>query len=152
MSQQVLPQYAPMVNVNGTEMIPAAAIGGQTRDGKDEIITGAGNMVFDPSIGDNGMWVPVSEANPLETRVKELEERLGAAVENPAQWTLMDRIKRLESLFESGDAKVTLTGQIVQLSTDTKPTLGSTDRAYLVEQDTEALYYWDGADWVEVED
>lgn len=63
--------------------------------------------------GPNGQLI--TQANPMEARVRELEDRLGAAVENPAQWTLMDRIKRIETLLESGDAKVQLSGQLPPL-------------------------------------
>src|SRR5690606_6624088 len=43
---------------------------------KDEIIFGAGAMVWDPTAGDSGMWVPASAANPLEVRVRQLEAQI----------------------------------------------------------------------------
>lgn len=125
MSQQVLPQYAPMVKAfdeNNQEVyIPAAIASGQTRDGKDELIVGAGNMVFDPTIGDNGMWVPVSEANPLETRVRHLETLIGAIAESPAANTVQARLKtladRLGEAVEEPDEN-TLLARIAQLETE----------------------------------
>lgn len=125
MSQQVLPQYAPMVKAfdeNNQEVyIPAAIASGQTRDGKDELIVGAGNMVFDPTIGDNGMWVPVSEANPLETRVRHLETLIGAIAESPAANTVQARLKtladRLGEAVEEPD-EYTLLARIAQLETE----------------------------------
>lgn len=117
MSQQVLTQYAPLVKVSGIEMVPVSAIGGQTREGKDEIITGAGNMVWDP---DAGMWVPVSEANPLEARVRHLESLIGkldASKEtdpDAASATLLALLRGLlatvAGTVDNGAAKVTLTG------------------------------------------
>lgn len=50
--------------------------------------------------------------NPFEVRVRKLEEILGLAEENPEQYTLAARLKRIEDMLESGSAKVTLTGQL----------------------------------------
>jgi len=61
MAQQVFSQFWPLGQSSPTESIPGAAIL-QTRDGKDEPITLAGNMVFDST---SGLWVPVSQANRL---------------------------------------------------------------------------------------
>lgn len=64
MAQQVFNQWAPVAkaqNEQGQEVyLPFAGIHAQTRDGKDEIIVGAGNMVWTGS-----MWVPVSNQNRL---------------------------------------------------------------------------------------
>lgn len=53
----------------------------------------------------------VSDQNPLEVRVRRLEELIGELQETPTPWTLADRIKRLETLLSSGDAKMQLTGR-----------------------------------------
>lgn len=53
--------------------------------------------------------------NPFEVRVRKLEEILGLAEENPEQYTLAARLKRIEDMLESGSAKVTLTGQTVTI-------------------------------------
>lgn len=55
----------------------------------------------------------VSDQSPLEVRVRRLEELIGELQETPTPWTLADRIKRLETLLSSGDAKMQLTGQTV---------------------------------------
>lgn len=64
MAQQVFNQWAPVAkaqNEQGQEVyLPFAGIHAQTRDGNDEIIVGAGNMVWTGS-----MWVPVSDQNRL---------------------------------------------------------------------------------------
>ena len=64
MAQQVFNQWAPVAkahNEQGQEVyLPFAGIHAQTRDGKDEVIVGAGNMVWTGS-----MWVPVSAQNRL---------------------------------------------------------------------------------------
>lgn len=57
-------KFWPIANANASEVVPGAAIL-QTRNGLDEPITLAGNMVFDSV---SGLWVPVSEANPLPTK------------------------------------------------------------------------------------
>src|SRR5690606_29752964 len=62
MSQVVHDKYAQMVKVDSVDLIPAAIVAAQTRDGKDELIVGAGAMVFDSG---SGMWLPVSAANRL---------------------------------------------------------------------------------------
>lgn len=64
MAQQVFNQWVPVAkaqNEQGQEVyLPFAGIHAQTRDGRDEIIVGAGNMVWTGS-----MWVPVSAQNRL---------------------------------------------------------------------------------------
>lgn len=50
--------------------------------------------------------------NPFEVRVRKLEEILGLAEENPEQYTLAARLKRIEDMLESGSAKVTLAGHL----------------------------------------
>lgn len=62
MSQVVHDKYAQMVKVDDVDLIPAAIVAAQTRDGKDELIVGAGAMVLDSG---SGMWLPVSAANRL---------------------------------------------------------------------------------------
>lgn len=59
MAQQDFPYYWPLGFATAGEKIPGAAIL-QRRDGKDEPITLAGNMVWTGS-----MWVPVSDQNRL---------------------------------------------------------------------------------------
>lgn len=64
MAQQVFNQWVPVAkaqNEQGQEVyLPFAGIHAQTRDGKDEVFVGAGNMVWTGS-----MWVPVSAQNRL---------------------------------------------------------------------------------------
>lgn len=64
MAQQVFNQWLPVAkaqNEQGQEVyLPFAGIHMQTRDGNDEVIVGAGNMVWTGS-----MWVPVSAQNRL---------------------------------------------------------------------------------------
>lgn len=99
MAQQVFSQWHPIAKAldeeNNEVYIPFAGIHAQTRDGKDEVIFGAGAMVWDPDAGENGMWVPVDAANPLEVRVRELETEL----------------QQLRQLLQSGDVKVALSGR-----------------------------------------
>lgn len=75
MAQQIFNQWVPVAkaqNEQGQEVyLPFAGIHAQTRDGKDEIIVGAGNMVWSGS-----MWVPVDQNNPLEVRARALEALL----------------------------------------------------------------------------
>jgi len=63
-AQQVFNQWLPVAktqNEQGQEVyLPFAGIHMQTRDGNDEVIVGAGNMVWTGS-----MWVPVSTQNRL---------------------------------------------------------------------------------------
>src|SRR5690606_30168041 len=115
MAQQVFPQWSPVVKAHNEDQqevyIPAAIIHAQTRDGKDELIVGAANMQLDSTTGD---YLPTGAANPLEVRARALETLIEA---------LLDRL-------------APLTNQYILLSTDPRPQLGSTARAYLLEQDT----------------
>lgn len=63
--------------------------------------------------GPNGQTI--DQDNPLEVRVRALEQLIGSRVENPEQYSLAARVKRLEDLLASGDAKVTLSGSTVDL-------------------------------------
>lgn len=56
--------------------------------------------------------------NPFEVRVRKLEEILGLAEENPEQYTLAARLKRIEDMLESGSAKVTLSGSKARISSE----------------------------------
>lgn len=128
MSQVVHGKFAQLVKVSEEEMIPAAIIDAQTRDDKDELIMGAGNMVFDPSIGDNGLWVPVSKDNPLEARVRHLEALIGklddAKETNPdaASAALLPLLRGLLATLATestlGDVKSALTSLVGAAATE----------------------------------
>lgn len=64
--------------------------------------------------GPNGQTI--DQDNPLEVRVRALEQLIGSRVENPEQYSLAARVKRLEDLLASGDAKVTLSGSKTLIS------------------------------------
>lgn len=139
MAQQIFDKHWPLGKNGANELIPGAAIL-QTRDGKDEPITLSASF----QLGEGGLFLPTGKDNPLETRVRELErligeiaatptpntlqarlkeiaDRLGEAVASPNEHTLLARLKAVEEELEavkdaltSGDAKVTLTGQLPQ--------------------------------------
>lgn len=80
--------------------------------------------------------------NPFEVRVRKLEEILGLAEENPEQYTLAARLKRIEDMLESGSAKVTLTGSVQELTV--VQSLALTDTSYTLENiDVSMFRQWD---------
>lgn len=93
MAQQIFDKHWPLGKNGANELIPGAAIL-QTRDGKDEPITLAASF----QIGESGLFLPTSKDNPLEVRVRQLEAEL----------------QQLRQLLQNGDARVTLTGRIVE--------------------------------------
>lgn len=94
MSQVVHDKYAQMVKVSDTEMIPAAIISAQTRDGEDELVMGSANMQKDPV---TGLYLPTDKDFPLEARVRELEKLIGEITENPTTHTVQHRLKQIEA-------------------------------------------------------
>lgn len=81
MAQQRFIDKSWPLGLNGAgELIPGAAIL-QERDGKDEPITPIGHMVFDPTKGEGGLWVPVDQSNPLEVRVRQLESKIDELID-----------------------------------------------------------------------
>lgn len=98
-------------------------------------------MVWDPDAGENGMWVPVNAANPMEVRVRQLEAQIAALQQflegrlnadladvlarlntdlstRASEQTLVqarDALSALAGTVDAGAQKVTLSGRIRQV-------------------------------------
>src|SRR5690606_5359418 len=100
MAQQVFSQWVPVAkaqNEQGQEVyLPFAGIHAQTRDGKDEVIVGAGNMVWTGS-----MWVPVSTQNrlPVDAAVSGAVDVSDRADRQLGQVTLSGSVVEIERVL-----------------------------------------------------
>src|SRR5690625_852577 len=111
-------KYFQLGKIDENTLISAGIIDMQTRDGVDEAIVGAGAMVFDPSIGDDGMWVPVSQANPLHTKAHDTDQALQQLKQALGQ-TLAVEFGEAQPVFVEGTATRISSAPIVGMRTVT---------------------------------
>src|SRR5690606_36983387 len=152
---------------NNEVYIPFAGIHAQTRDGKDEVIFGAGAMVWDPDAGDDGMWVPVDAANPMEVRVRQLEAQIAALQQflearlntdlstRASEQTLVqarDALSALAGTVDAGAQKVTLTGSLMEIYGPTEAERPAANTvpvgAVYMAVNTGEIWQSNGTDWV----